>query len=185
MYVRAFGLFVLIVVTLAVAGPAVIAAQDASPAAQDGSLADTGFPELSMTLTDASLDGLPAETAAGWHVVSLTNSVTSTGDPFEDAWSVDFILLPEGMTADDVVAAFEAAFAGPPEGEGSPAAMEGMDMASPAAGAAPADPLAFVYETYLPGGPGALLRPSSRSAPAAATTSRRPRCRPARPSSRS
>ena len=135
-----------------------------SASAQGNSLAEAGFPELSLTLTDAGVEGLAAETTAGWNLVSFTNSVTATGDPFEDAWSIDFILLPEGMTADDVVAAFNAAFEGPPEGEASPAAMEGMDMGSPAAEAAPADPLGFLYETYLACGPGALQGETTQAA---------------------
>ncbi len=131
-------------------------------AAQDSALASAGFPELSVTLTDTGPEGLPAETTAGWNLVTFTNSVTATGDPFDDAWSLDFILLPEGMTTDDVVAAFGAAFGGPPEGEASPVAMEDMEMATPAGmematpAGAPEDPLAFLYETYLAGGPGAL-----------------------------
>ena len=126
-------------------------------AAQDSSIASAGFPELAVTLTDAGPEGLPTETTAGWNLVTFTNSVTATGDPFEDSWSLDFILLPVGMTADDVVAAFGAAFAGPPEGEASPAA-----MATPVG--PPEDPLAFLYETYLPGGPGALQGETTQSA---------------------
>lgn len=148
--------------TLAVLALAVGAILSAS--AQDGSFADTGFPETALTLTDAGVEGLGAETTAGWNVVTLTNSVTATGDPFEDAWSVDFILLPDGRTADDVVAAFNAAFAGPPEGEASPPAIEGMDTGSPAAEAAPADPLGFLYGKYLAGGPGAPRGETTQSA---------------------
>ena len=70
--------------------------------AQEGPLASTGFPELSITLTDAGLEGVPAETAAGWYLVTFTNSITPTGDPFDDAWAVEFIQVPEGMTAEEV-----------------------------------------------------------------------------------
>src|SRR5687768_14953695 len=150
---RTFVLSLLVVAGLALAGLAGVAAQDATPvAAGDASFADTmGLPELQITLTDAGLDGVPAETQAGWHVVTFTNDVTATGDPFEDAWSVEFIMLPEGMTADDVA----MLLAEPPEGDGAtPEAMAGMDAATPAA--APDDPFAFLFETYLAGGPGAL-----------------------------
>lgn len=127
--------------------------------AQEGPLASTGFPELSITLTDAGLEGVPAETAAGWYVVNFTNSITPTGDPFDDAWAVEFIQVPDGMTAEDV----SAVFSDPPpgaEGEASPEAMEGMDMATPVA----EDPTAFLYETYLAGGPGALQGETGQAA---------------------
>ena len=128
------------------------AAQDATPAAGEEGFADTtGFPEIEITLTDQGLEGVPEETQAGWHVVTFTNDVTPTGDPFEDAWSVDFIMLPEGLTVDDLA----MLLAEPPEGEGAtPEAMEDMDAATPAT--APEDPFAFLNETYLAGGPGAL-----------------------------
>lgn len=134
--------------------------------AQDGSLADAGYPELTVTLTDEGVEGLPEETEAGWHLVNFTNDITPSGDPFEDSWGLDFVLIPEGMTIDDIA----AAFAGPPPGEGegpgaaSPEPMEGMDMGSPAADAAPSDPFAFLYETYLPGGPGALQGETTQAA---------------------
>jgi len=154
---RSFVLSLIAVALLAFGGIGAVAAQDATPST-DGS----GFAELNMTLTDAGVEGLPAETTAGWHTVTFTNNATPTGDPFEDAWGIDFVMLPEGMTVDDVA----AALSGPPpgaEGEGgegmdmaSPESMEGMDMGSPEAGAAPEDPFAFLYNTYLAGGPGAL-----------------------------
>jgi hypothetical protein len=160
MRIRSFVLSLIAVALLAVSGIGTVAAQDATPAT-----GDSGSPELTMTLTDTGIEGLPAETPAGWTTVTFTNSATPTGDPFEDAWGIDFIMLPDGMTVDDVA----AAFAGPPpgaegEGEGdmegmdmaSPESMEGMDMGSPEAGAAPEDPFAFLYDTYLAGGPGAL-----------------------------
>ena len=70
-------------------GIGAIAAQDATPSTEG-----TIFPELQLTLTDAGIEGLPAETTAGWTNVTFTNSVTPTGDPFEDAWGIDFIMLP-------------------------------------------------------------------------------------------
>jgi hypothetical protein len=144
----------LVAAALATGGLAGVAAQDATPApVQDVMLSDTfDLPELQVTLTDAGLEGVPAETGSGWYVVTFTNDVTPTGDPFEDAWSVEFIVLPEGMTLDDLAAMSEA----PPEDQAaSPEAMAGMDMASP--GAAPEDPFAWLYETYLAGGPGAAV----------------------------
>lgn len=156
MRIRSFALSLIAVALLAFGGIGAVAAQDATP-----STGGTIFPELTLTLTDAGVEGLPAETAAGWTSVTFTNNVTPTGDPFEDTWGIDFIMLPEGMTIDDVAAALAA----PPEGEGEGESMEGMDMASPESmegmdmgspEAAAEDPFAFLYETYLPGGPGAL-----------------------------
>jgi len=146
---------------LALGGIGAVAAQDATPSTDSA-----GASDLSLTLTDAGVEGLPAETTAGWHTVSFTNSTTPSGDPFEDAWGIDFIQLPEGMTIDDVNAAISAMMSegGGGEGEGdstegmdmaSPESMEGMDMGSPEAGAAPENPFAFLYNTYLAGGPGA------------------------------
>ncbi len=152
---RSIGLSLIAVALLVLGGIGAVAAQDSTPST-DGS----GATELSLTLTDTGIEGLPAETTAGWHNVTFTNSTTPSGDPFEDAWGIDFIMLPEGMTVDDVA----AAFAGPPpgaEGEASPESMEGMDMGSPEAAAE--DPFAFLYETYLAGGPGALNGETSQA----------------------
>ena len=162
---RSIALSLIAVALLALGGIGAVAAQDATPATDSSAAAD-----LNITLTDAGVEGLPAETTAGWHTVSFTNSATPSGDPFEDAWGIDFVMLPEGMTLDDVA----AAFAGPPpgaEGEGmemaSPESMEGMDMGSPEAGAAlrirshssttPTWPVARVPSTAKP------LRPRSTS----------------------
>jgi hypothetical protein len=153
---RSFALSLIAVALLAFGGIGAVAAQDATP-----TTGDTGSNQLNLTLTDAGVEGLPAETPAGWTSVTFTNNVTPTGDPFEDTWGIDFLQLPEGLTIDDVAAALAAPPPGAEgEGEGmdmaSPESMEGMDMGSPEAGAAPEDPFAFLYDAYLPGGPGAL-----------------------------
>src|SRR5215217_7865156 len=122
--------------------------------AQAEPFADLGLPELTSTLTDTALEGVPAETPAGRYQVTFTNNVTGTGDPFQDTWSVEFVQLPEGMTVDDLT----ALFTGPPEGKGgsgSPEAQAG-DAAAEGSPAAGEDPFAFLYETHLAGGPGAL-----------------------------
>jgi hypothetical protein len=146
------------VAVLAIGGLAGAAAQDATPvAAQDAMLEDTfGLPELQITLTDGGFEGVPAETAAGLYVVTFTYSGSGDGG------AVNFVQLPEERTIDDVSAFIQAA-SGPPPGEGddtgagmaSPESMEGMDMGSPAADAAAEDPIAWLFETYLAGGPGA------------------------------
>src|SRR5215204_5935655 len=86
-------------------------------AAQAEPLADLGLPELAITLTDAGLEGVPAETAAGWYRVSFTNDVSDTGDPIQDMWSVELIRLPAGTTVDDLAALFAAP---PDEAGGTP-----------------------------------------------------------------
>jgi hypothetical protein len=156
MRIRSVLVAALAVIALAVGGMARVSVH-----AQDGPLASMGFPELAITLTDAGLEGVPAETAAGWYLVTFTNNITPTGDPFDDAWQVDFIQVPEGMTAEEIGAFFMAPPPGAEgEGEASPESMDGMDMASPAA----EDPSAFLYETYMPGGPGALQGESGQGA---------------------
>jgi hypothetical protein len=117
-------------------------AGQAGVVAQDGGLSGLeGVPEIQVTLTDEGVQGVPAETPAGWTLVTFTNNVTPTGDPFADAWSLEFIQLADGMVAADVDAIFASGEGGPP--------------ASPAAGGE--DPFAFLYETYMAGGPGALV----------------------------
>jgi hypothetical protein len=152
MRMRMFGLSLLAAVGLAMSGLVGAAAQDASPPAGGATFpAGLGLSEIQLTLTDAGLEGVPAETAAGWHLVTFTNNVTPTGDPFEDSWSVEFVSLPAGTSADDVTALFVETEEPPPGEVASP--MAEMDMGTPAGGE---DPFAFLYETYLAGGPGAL-----------------------------
>jgi hypothetical protein len=155
MRIRSAFVATLAVIALALAGWSGLA----RVSAQEDQLASMGFPELDITLTDDGLEGVPAETAAGWYLVTFTNSITPTGDPFDDSWQVDFIQVPEGMTAEEIGAFFMAPPPGA-EGEASPESMDGMDMASPAA----EDPSAFLYETYMPGGPGALQGESGQGA---------------------
>ena len=123
--------------------------------AQDGSLADSGLPEITATLTDEGVEGVPAETEAGWHLVTFTNDVSDSGDPFQDSWSLEFFQLSAGMTIDDLA----ALFAGPPP-DASPEATDAAEMASPEAEGE--DPFAFLYESYAAGGPGALRGETSQ-----------------------
>src|SRR5215217_6666941 len=96
--------------------------------AQAEPFADLGLPELTITLTDTALEGVPAETPAGRYQVTFTNNVTGTGDPFQDTWSVEFVQLPEGMTVDDLT----ALFAGPPEGDAGTPVTEAGEAAAEA-----------------------------------------------------
>jgi hypothetical protein len=147
MRVRALGLAWLLIVSLAVAGLGEVAAQG------DEVFGDlTSIPELTITLTDGGLAGVPAETPAGWTLVTFTNDVTPTGDPFEDSWSIEVLQLPEDKTVDDLAAALTALL----EGGGPPADEEaGADAASPPA-APEEDPFAWALAAFQPGGPGAL-----------------------------
>jgi hypothetical protein len=63
------------------------------------SLADLGLPEITITMTDAGFQVSPSETPAGWTLVTFTNS----SDEAEDA--PDLMLLPPGMSIEDVTSA--------------------------------------------------------------------------------
>lgn len=84
----------------------VVTAQEASPTTSGGLLADLGYPELALT-TDGETLEVPAEIEAGRHYVTLTNTST---EMFAD---VELYQLPEGLTNDDLLAAFESAEEGP------------------------------------------------------------------------
>ena len=137
-------LSLLAVTALAAVGLTSVAAQDATPGpVEDNLLPDLfGLPELQITLTDAGFEGVPAETQAGWTVVTFTAETADGG-------AVGFVQLPEGKTVDDLAAISQMAGE---EGEASPAAMG--DMASPAASQGE-DPLAWIFQTYIAGGVGA------------------------------
>ena len=89
-------------------------AQGATP------VADLGLPEITITMSDAGFQVSPTQTPAGWTLVTFTNASNEEED------APDLMLLPEGMTADDVTSA----------------------LATPEA-AAPA----WVYQTTFAGGP--------------------------------
>ncbi|MDQ3780759.1 MAG: hypothetical protein M3354_09480 [Chloroflexota bacterium] len=96
------------------AGQATAAATQDATTTPDLLFADSlGLPELNVTATDETYEGLPAETAAGRYLLSLENAATKEA-------GIGLMQLPEGVTADD----FTAMLAGPP-----PSA----EMASPAA----------------------------------------------------
>ena len=158
--VRLLGLIAAMLAVLA-GGTGTALAQDATPSpttgmAANAMFADTmGLPELAITATDSEYQGVPAETAAGRYVVTLTYSGS---DPF--GASVQFMQLPEGMTVDTLMTALA-----PPAAEATPVVgdiatpMAGMEMTegTPAAeeggeGGAPE----WYYQTYHAGGFGAV-----------------------------
>jgi hypothetical protein len=81
-------------------GPAAVAAQGATPATQDTMFTDTmGLPELQVSATDTSLEGVPAETPAGRYVVTFSNTTT---DP--EGAAVHFMQLPEDVSVEALMA---------------------------------------------------------------------------------
>lgn len=123
-------------------GVAAVAAQDATPGAAL-TADELGLPELLVTATDTGFENLPEELEAGRYLVTLTNESSMEV-------AIQFLQLPEGVTAADLTG-------GPP----GPDATPGPGMASPEAEASPAAeggeglPPAWYYETYMAGGPGA------------------------------
>jgi hypothetical protein len=87
------------------------------------SLADLGLPEIKITMTDAGFQVSPSETPAGWTLVTFTTSSSEEED------APDLMLLPAGMTVEDVTSA----------------------LATPEA-AAPS----WIYQTTFAGGPFAV-----------------------------
>ena len=87
------------------------AAQEATPAAgKDRLLTDTmGLPELAITATAEAYEGVPAETAAGRYVVTLTSAM----GPDASA-GVEFFMLPEEVSFDDFLALSTESMEGPP-----------------------------------------------------------------------
>jgi hypothetical protein len=63
------------------------------------SLTDLGLPEIKITTTDAGFRVSPSETPAGWTLVTFTNSSNEEED------APDLMLLPAGMTVEDVISA--------------------------------------------------------------------------------
>jgi hypothetical protein len=83
---------------LVVAG---VSAQEATPAASDSLLAGLGYPEILVT-SDGTSHDFPTEVEAGRYRIVLEN----TGDVEVD---IEIVQLPEGVTPDDVNAAFAEA----------------------------------------------------------------------------
>ena len=132
---KVYGLIAALLLLLT--GSTAALAQDATPAAGGGAkFADTmGLPELAITASATAYEGVPAETAAGRYVVTLTNNSDADAD-------AQFMQLPDGVTIDDL--------SGPPAGaEGTPAGDASGD------GGGDSGPPPWFYSTYLPGGPGA------------------------------
>lgn len=131
---RSLASFSLSLLLLTGSGTGAAVAQDATPAAADARFADTlGLPELTLTITDDEIAGLSAEVEAGRYVVSLTNEGS-------EPWAAGFIQLAEGRSVDDLAA--------------SVGMEERMAEASPES-MPEEDPLAWLFDAYIAGGPGA------------------------------
>jgi hypothetical protein len=105
-----------------------------------------GYPELAVTITDNSFEGVPASTAAGRYLLTATNRMTQNTD---NGGIVAFLSgTPVGMSAADLVQ-FLAGFAGPPPGSPAAGGEEG------GGGGEQALPL-VVYQLHFAGGVFAL-----------------------------
>lgn len=135
----------------AFSGAASVMAQDATPVS---GLGDLGLPELNITVSQAGYEGIPDQVEAGRYLVAVTPA-----DDLEEGGGIGFVQPPEGMTADE----FLAALAGPPDegavegATGSPAAAmpeatpAEQTVASPAA-AEEGGPPTFIFEATFAGG---------------------------------
>jgi len=90
-------------------------AQEATPAAgKDRLLADTmGLPELAITATAEAFEGVPAETAAGRYVVTLTSAMAADASA-----GIEFLMLPEDIPFADFMTLMNESLdnmEGPPE----------------------------------------------------------------------
>ena len=95
-----------LVAMLVLSAIAPVAAQEASPEpAGDSLLAGLGYPEIRVT-SDGTTHDFPTEVEAGRHRIVLEN----TGDVEVD---IEIVQLPEGITPDEVNAAFAEAEASP------------------------------------------------------------------------
>ncbi len=94
-------LYMLLVVSLLFSMWAPVAAQDATPEPGGSLLAELGYPELRVT-SDGTTSDIPTQLEAGRYHVILENTSEVDID-------LEFYQLPDGVTIDDLTAAFEAA----------------------------------------------------------------------------
>lgn len=121
---------------IALMGSAGAGAQDATPMASpvgESLFADLGLPELTITVTDEGAEIDQSEVEAGRYLVTLNNE---TAEPEVFA---GFVQLPDDRTIDDLSYADEVA-AGTPIPQEMP----------------PVEDFAWLYDTYLAGGPSSL-----------------------------
>jgi hypothetical protein len=98
-YVSHAVMALLFALTLGFAGTATILAQDASPTSSRAGLADLGYPELRIVVTDEGFEA-PSEAPAGRTLVVLENQGTPGGPA--QVTDINFLQLPEGVAVDEL-----------------------------------------------------------------------------------
>ena len=93
--------FVTVIVGALLVPAAGAAASTVPDAAGDNPFADLGLAEVAITITEDSLDGVPAELAAGRYVLAVTNTLDE--EVATETSGVAFLQAPEGMTAAELV----------------------------------------------------------------------------------
>jgi hypothetical protein len=128
-----------LLLSTAILAPA--AAQEATPVTGE----ELGLQEIRIRTTDTAFEGAPSELPAGRYLVTLEHAGTGFGA------TVEFMMLPEGMTAEDFASLFAPPTGTPdtetpPEVEATPPEVE----ATPG----PEGPPAWYYQTTMAGGVG-------------------------------
>ena len=98
-YVSLTGLTVLFVLGWLGTGTATMLAQDASPTSTGSSLAELGYPEFRVVVTDEGFVA-PSEAPAGRTLVVVENQGTPDGPA--QVTDINFLQLPEGIAVDEL-----------------------------------------------------------------------------------
>ena len=134
-----------LLLTLSLGAP-MVTAQDATPAA--GGFGDLGLPALDITVTADAYEGIPESLEAGRYLVTVAVEEGAS----EFGGGIAFVQPPDGMTADDFVAASLA----PPDesGVGTVAAtpIEGAEASPASADEGMGGPPDFVSDATYAGG---------------------------------
>jgi hypothetical protein len=93
------GMTILFALTLGIAGTATILAQDASPTSSGAGLAELGYAELRIVVTDEGFEA-PSEAPAGKTLIVLENQGTPGGPA--QVTDINFLQLPEGVAVDEL-----------------------------------------------------------------------------------
>ena len=115
-------------------------AQSATPAAGGGVLAGLGLPELTITVTDSSFEGVGGDIDAGTYFVHVANTM-------QESAQVVFMQLPEGMTSADLMSMLGGGASGTP----SAGDVSATPIAEEGDGGAPPE---WFYSVAIPGGVG-------------------------------
>lgn len=147
---------VALLLALAALSPAMAAAQDATPAPEP--LADALFPEpvdlpeLRITATDTTFEGVPAELAAGRYLITFTNGFTE----LTEGVGVEFFQRPADFTFEEYVAAladFQADLAADPNATPAPGATAAPESTASELLGTDEGPADYYFTTYQAGGP--------------------------------